>query len=159
MRKRRVLILDANLLLLLVIGSIDPSWIARVAKVQSFSVRDFERLSDIVSRFRTLVVTPHVLTEVSNLANDLRDEWKDTFANSFRKWIALLEERHTSAGILSQNRLFRFGITDVSLVEAAPLALILTQDGRFAAQLKSQTDTLALNLETAIALGDDLYKA
>ena len=129
------LLLDSNLLLLLLIGSLDRDLVRNFKRTSSFSDSDFDLLQDIVVRSGGIITTPHVLTEVSNLANSLRDDLKPSFSQIFKVSIAHFEERFTAATELSQDPLFRFGMTDTSLHHAANDAIVLTEDGRFAAQL------------------------
>jgi len=145
------LFLDANLLLLFVIGTMDRSLISRFKRTQEFSVEDFDELAGMVGRANKVVTTPHILTEVSNLANSLRDDQKDAFAATFRLLIKVLDERFTTANVLSDHALFRFGLADVSVIPEVNGLLFLTQDGRFASQV-IKYGGVGLDLKTAIAI-------
>lgn len=151
----KTLVLDANLLLLLVIGTMDRSAITRFKRTQQFTVADFDALVDIVSRASQIVTTPHILTEVNNLANSLRDEQRKEFSATFRNVILKLEERWQTAISLSQHELFSFGISDVAAFSESSNAIFLTEDGRFAAQVNARGG-LAFSLRVAIALGKEL---
>jgi hypothetical protein len=59
--------LDANLLLLLVVGLAGESIITRHKRLQKYNVSTFKKLTEILSRSSNVIVTPHVLTETSNL--------------------------------------------------------------------------------------------
>lgn len=155
MPRSKTLVLDANLLLLLVIGAMDRSAITRFKRTQQFTVEDFDALVDIVSRADRIVTTPHILTEVSNLANSLRDDQRNEFAGTFRGVISKLEERWKTADSLSQHDLFPFGISDVAAFSESTNAILLTEDGRFAAQVNARGG-LAFSLRVAIALGKEL---
>lgn len=63
-------VIDANLLLLLVIGQWDVRHIETFRRTRNhFLAADFTRLGELLAPLEYLVTTPHILTEVSNLAN------------------------------------------------------------------------------------------
>jgi hypothetical protein len=67
-------ILDSNLLLLNWCAQFDPSLVNSFKRLNSFRLEDFDLLVAVLRLFPVLRTTPHVLTEVSNLANSL-PEW------------------------------------------------------------------------------------
>ena len=137
---RRAILLDSNLLLLTMVGSYDPKLIGTFKRLNDFTVRDFEILTLLTSEFQTLVSTPHVLTEVNGLANQLpswiKIEWHDHFARG----IKLLEERHILAAELSSLPEFRiFGITDAALSLMAGETFFVTADNRLRSHLQKRS--------------------
>src|SRR5579863_4391858 len=68
------LLLDSNLCVLYLVGRTNEHRISRFDRTASYTVRDFHFLDSTVTKFRTVVTTPHVLTEVSNLARLGRPE-------------------------------------------------------------------------------------
>lgn len=69
-RPRGVLV-DANILLLFFIGSYDTKLITRFKRTSRFTVRDYELVGNFLAAFERRITTPHILTEVSNLAGQL----------------------------------------------------------------------------------------
>jgi hypothetical protein len=67
------LILDANLLVLLVVGSVDERQVPSFRRTRAYTREDFHLLNGFMARFRTLVVTPHILAEATNLLDDLKE--------------------------------------------------------------------------------------
>ena len=61
------IVVDTNLLLLLVIGITDRSLIAKHKRTRSFEAEDFDLLVSVLAGYDQVVVTPHIMTEVSNL--------------------------------------------------------------------------------------------
>jgi len=148
------ILLDANLLLLLTIGSYNPALIASFKRTQAFTNADYDLLAVILASFKTLVTTPHILTEVSNLANALPSHIKTDWAHHFASTIELLFEVSESSRIVSQHQLFPdFGLTDASIARLTEDTLILTQDGRLAARLNA-TIFCAFNLRDLVAIRD-----
>ena len=134
---RSSLLLDSNLLLLLVIGTYDLRLVDTFKRVSNYSASDFAILARLISGFRNLLATPHVLTEVSNLANSLPWSIKADWFNHFSRRITRLEERHIPAANLASLPEFSvFGLTDAALFELAKSTLLVTADERLASHLR-----------------------
>ena len=58
---------DANLLVLLVAGSVDRRIIAKHRRLREFTEEDYEALMEFVGQANAVLVTPNTLTEASNL--------------------------------------------------------------------------------------------
>lgn len=69
--RRDGILIDANLLLLLAVGRHDPALIASYKHTRSYSADDYSILEQFISLFRTVITTPHIMTEVSNLLGKL----------------------------------------------------------------------------------------
>lgn len=52
------LLIDTNLLLLLVVGTIDPGYVRRHKRTQRFTTRDYDELVALADLFDVLVTTP-----------------------------------------------------------------------------------------------------
>ena len=59
--------IDANLLLLLVVGSVSPDAIARHRRLRVFTRDDYDILINQIGQVERVLVTPNTLTETSNL--------------------------------------------------------------------------------------------
>ena len=59
--------IDANLLVLLVVGRVGREWVGKHRRARQFSPADYDRLSDAVEDMNRVFVTPNTLTEASNL--------------------------------------------------------------------------------------------
>jgi len=62
-------LLDTNLLVLFLVGQIDRRQISVFKRTRNFSVEDFHLLGRLVGTFGTLITTPHVLAQVSDLTD------------------------------------------------------------------------------------------
>ena len=76
-------LLDANLLLVYVIGKTDRKLLGRHHHTKQYE-EDFELLEMVVDNFRTIMTTPNILTEVSNLG---KKNGGPDFFNTFKKVI------------------------------------------------------------------------
>jgi hypothetical protein len=59
----KVLALDANLLLLLIVGLTDQRYLARHKRLRSYTASDYDLLLKFIAQFDDLVVTPNALSE------------------------------------------------------------------------------------------------
>lgn len=67
-----VVVVDANLMVLLVVGAASKNYIARHKRLRNhYTVYDFELLGLLVAEFSDIVVLPHILAEVSNIARQI----------------------------------------------------------------------------------------
>jgi rRNA-processing protein FCF1 len=117
---RKNLLLDTNLLLLLLVGSFDPSKIRthKITANQGFNETDFNQLRNFVCRFQKLVTTPHILTEVSNHADKGVD--KGRFLHQFLSLIEKMDERfETSQSLAKTDAFVRFGLADAAISHLA----------------------------------------
>jgi hypothetical protein len=115
---RKCLLIDTNLLLLLLVGSLNPSLIRqeKITANQGFDEADFNQLRDFVGQFQKLVTTPHVLTEVSNHADKIKGANKGKFFQQFISLIEKLDERSGASKFLAKTDIFeRFGLTDTAI--------------------------------------------
>ena len=118
-RKKGVLV-DANLLLLLVVGNIDVSLIPRFKRTRTFVVEDHALLSRLLDFFSRIVTTPNILTEVSNLGSQLKDDRRPVFASSLQSTIDVLDEQYIQSHEVAETREFsRFGLTDAGILRLA----------------------------------------
>lgn len=128
-RTRGVLI-DAHLLLLLVVGLLDPHQITSFGRTNTYEPNDFELLACVVEHFEAVVTTPHVLTEPSNFLGQLPGQRAAQGRAIFARLIPDLQEESRSASALAERSPFQpFGLTDTGIDERASEAhLVLTDD-------------------------------
>ena len=133
------LILDTNLLLVLCVGNADPSFIAKHKRTSGYSRQDFDLLRKVVSRFRRIVATPHIFTEVSNLAAQIPESLRIRVMGSVAALILRLEEAPLkSSDIAAEQAFLWFGLTDVGIgLLAKDEYLVITDDAALASRLHS----------------------
>ncbi len=138
--RRRGLIFDSNLLLLYLIGLHDKNLIGdgKYNKLSKYTLEDFDMLVHFQRLFSRIVTTPHVLTELSNLANDFPESIKVKCFASFQKSFARLDEISVSSLQAAQRQEFNFlGLTDCILAELTPDFLMVSDDARLVNKLES----------------------
>lgn len=131
-------ILDANILLLHWCASFDPTLIATFKRLNSFETEDIKGLSETLKVFSIIRTTPHVLTEVSNLANGLPEWRKRNWSAHFSRQVEVISEEWTPAKAIASNPMLVFGLTDAALASLASTHVILTLDFPLSNSLESQ---------------------
>ena len=125
----RGLFVDANLLVLLVVGSTDTRLITKHRRLQTFEPEDYEHLRAMVFRANCVLVTPNTLTEASNLLGQHGEPERSRFFDTLKSLIELSKEIVVTSADASRNSHFhRLGLTDAALLEAvsgdAPLVTV-----------------------------------
>jgi len=126
----RAVLIDTNLLLVLVLGSHDRDQVERFRRTRTYTAEDFDLLAQFVGGFREMVVTPNVLTEVSNLAGQLAEPLRSRVLLSLGLLATRVRERYFPSSEAAQEPEFsRFGLADVSvLLTAREKVAVLTDD-------------------------------
>ena len=75
--------LDANLFVLLVVGSVGRDLIAKHRRLRAYSAEDYEILIDLLDRVERVFVTPNTLTETSNLLAQHQNRSVHAFSTGF----------------------------------------------------------------------------
>ena len=134
--KGRHLLIDSNLLLLLLLGSVNPSILS------TFRYSDFQVLVELSRSFK-IATTAHVLTEVSNLANALPHNQKEIVFPYIASRIKFLREDVVYAiDVATQPEFSSFGLTDAALSRLSSSHLLITDDGRLAHYLRGRKNTV-----------------
>ncbi len=113
----RGVVVDANLLLLLILGSYDRRQISTNKRLLKFSQEDFDLLVRVLKRFAKVVTTPNILTEVSNLSQAIAESEKAAYFARFASMLTLVREEHVPSATALANRWARFGLTDAAIAE------------------------------------------
>jgi hypothetical protein len=127
--RRKGLLLDTNLMVLLVIGSYRRERILSFERTDRYSVRDFEILMHVLAKFERHVTTPHILTETDNLTRQLGKLEHRALAAVMTRLLAKLFEIHVpSKDASASERYAAFGLTDCSTLAVTEDVLFITDD-------------------------------
>ena len=140
MPARRILI-DANLLVLFVVGRTGRQLIGKHRRLREFSADDYDRLIRMISRFNQVVVTPNTLTETSNLLALHNDPERSRFLDTLRFVVENSEEVTVASVDACRHGAFRrLGLTDAVLLEivSADTPLITVDLDLYVAASKKQ---------------------
>ncbi len=133
--KKAGLLLDTNLLLLLIIGLHNRKLIGVNKRVNQFTEQDFEILIRFKNQFKKVFITPHILTETTNLLDPKMYILVKNLIDS------QLLEIYTDSKTLVDGDVtcfVKFGLADVAIREVATKnILVLTDDFRLSSYLVS----------------------
>lgn len=127
----RKVAIDANLLLLLVVGKASKSFIAEHKRLSAFTGADFDMLRSIVVRANSVLITPNVATEVSNLLGyGVREPMRSRIFAVFRELVPkMLEHYEASQLAIGQPEFDQLGLSDCAWLGALdPETVLLTAD-------------------------------
>ena len=136
--------IDANLLVLLIVGRVGEEFISKHSRLQQFVVEDYRILRNLLDLVEQVFVTPNTLTETSNLLAQHGEPERSRFFNQLRATIQDSKEIQVVSKVASQNREFRrLGLTDAVLLEVATVETpLLTVDlDLYLAALTKDLDT------------------
>lgn len=140
-------LVDAQLLLLLLVGEFDRSSIRRFKRIASETAEtDFDLIRALLRPCQRLLVTPHILTEVDDLAESLKP------IKAFREWLRdyvlvakdlaplRVSEKSVRSVHASAERDFpRLGLADCAVIRVArQRRLVITRDFDLFRQLSSE---------------------
>jgi rRNA-processing protein FCF1 len=146
--QRKGILIDTNILLLWLVGSTNKARITKFNRTQGFVAEDYELLVDIFQTFQKVLTTPNILTEVSNLINQLGEPERSQCFSIFARDIIQLDEIYTdSHTIAATDKFTKFGLTDCGIASLAKgNYLVLTEDFKLANYLQTiGIDTVNFN--------------
>ena len=124
--------LDANLLVLLLVGRLNPQRIRAFKRTQNFTEKEFVLLELLVESFgKPLLATPHILSQVSDLT-DLPGIEGRLIRQLFKATVQVMDERYIEARRLVYHPAFeRFGLGDASVAAVCEQnGVVMTPDVR-----------------------------
>ena len=132
---RKGIIVDTGPLILLLAGYYNYDTIGKNKLTEEFTTDDFDILFKFLSNFRGIIVTPHVLAEVSNLINTKvnKSDFTDFIERITEKLSRFKEVYIKKDEILAGEEVKKVGITDAGILLACEKRdnLILTKDFKF----------------------------
>jgi hypothetical protein len=123
------LLLDANLLILLLVGRTNKKRVPECNRTRAYSIKEYELLEGVVGRFPVVITTPHILTEVDDLL-PLRGKEKQRFQTLFKQWVERGTEYYDeSRHLVTEANFGRLGLADAAIgVVSKKGMLVLTDD-------------------------------
>lgn len=111
-------LIDANLLVLFIVGRTSRKLIAKHRRLREFSVDDYERLVRMLRTVRGIVVTPNTLTETSNLLAQHNEPDRSRFFDVLRYTIENSQEITIASVDACRRPAFqRLGLTDAAVLD------------------------------------------
>lgn len=140
----KTVLLDAQLAVLLIVGSVDTALIGRHKRVRdAYDLHAFATLVALLQQARRVVVTPNVLTEASNLIGQIGEPDRSRLFSGLRTFIESATEHFVRSAKAAADRTFRrLGLTDAGLLGLHQAdSVLLTADAKlfYAACERGQT--------------------
>lgn len=122
--RNKIITLDCNILLLLIIGSIDKKHIGLFKRTQMFSEEDYDYLLQLIMQSQ-IILTPNVITEASNLLESY-DYGREKLGLILLKNICeKFPESYEQSKILANNTAFlKYGLSDSSIANLCKVGAI-----------------------------------
>lgn len=124
-------LVDANLLFLYCVGLHSEALVSVEKGTREYTIEDFRLLQYVLRKFKVIVSTPSILTEVVNLSDRLRTDVRTLVRRLLRdKLLTVIDERFLPSVSVSNDAGFeRLGLTDASIAMLADSGyLVLTND-------------------------------
>ncbi len=114
----KTIVLDTNLLILFIVGTVSKHYIPAHKKLHPvYTSEHYDLLIELIKKAEFLV-TPHTLTETSNLLKRINDPARTEIYQYFQNLIGKVQERYVTAQDASKRTEFiHLGITDSILLE------------------------------------------
>lgn len=127
--KSKGALVDTNLLVLWLVGSVNPRRITELKRTRDFEIGDFELLRRLIAWFGNLTSTPHVLAQVSDLS-DLPGKEFSQIRELFKSTVEVIDEVYQPARELVKHPVFeRHGLTDAAIARVSSRGvLVVTAD-------------------------------
>jgi hypothetical protein len=123
---RKIIALDANLLVLLVVGLTERRYISVHKRLKEYTIADFDLLAAMISVSAGVAVTPNALSEASNLLRQINEPAKIQIATVFRGLIKRMNEIYiASAAASSRSEFLRIGLSDSALLEIGKQDIVI----------------------------------
>jgi len=131
-------VLDANLLLVYIVGLFDLRYLPKIKRAASYDGDDWRRLANLLKHARKAIVTPGIITEACNLLDTVnRQNDFRIFATLQRLSSSLREDYITAQTLFGHQLCLRFGHADASIAHLAGRGhLVITDDLRLKVALE-----------------------
>jgi hypothetical protein len=122
----KTIILDANLIVLLVVGLAGTEYIAKHKRLKTYLIEDYEILKTTIEQSAGVVVTPNALSEASNLLRQIADPAREKISLAFKNLIQNTNEKYLpSKEACDRGEFIRFGLSDNALLEVGKTDIVL----------------------------------
>ena len=125
-------LIDANALVILLLGLMDPKIIRTHKRTSIYEEQDFYDLASLIGNIESLIVLPNVWTEVDNLLNNFTRGHKEKYIKEIINTIKLTTEKFLDSKTGSESfGFYDLGLTDSLLLEySKECELLITSDSR-----------------------------
>jgi len=125
-----MILIDANALVVLLLGFMNPSLINTHKRPSIYEKQDFDDLVFVIEKFENLLVLPNVWTEVDNLLNNFTGNRRYLYIEKLTETLKLVSERYIpTLHAIDDLAFIDLGVTDTLLLQVAKQCqLLITAD-------------------------------
>jgi predicted nucleic acid-binding protein len=118
-----LVLVDTNVLLVLIVGRADRSYLAAHKRTRDYDPADADVLEALVGAYDGIVTLPHVLSEASNLLRQIGNPARNRIQEELRTFILACTERPTASvlGCLHEDYL-ALGLTDAVVLTTCAIS-------------------------------------
>ena len=130
---KKMILIDSNCLLVLLLGMIDPNLIDTHSKTSIYEKKDFYDLMSFIGDIKSLVVLPNIFTEVDNLLNkNFKGNQKYLYIKSIIELMLNSKEEYLKSVLIrDKTSFYDLGLTDSLILELAKQNnLLITDDSQ-----------------------------
>lgn len=124
--QQKGILVDTNLLLLFLVASFNLTYAQRFRRTQHYRAEDYATLAQIIQPCGRIIVTPSILTEISNLSDDIAVDFRYDFCQFWANLLVsppgspFLWERQAFTRHIVRRPEFPFlGLTDTGIIDRA----------------------------------------
>lgn len=143
------LLIDTNLLVLLVVGVANETYIAKHGALSIFDRDDYLILKNLISVSAGVVVTPHILAETSNLLRQIKDPMRTELTRRLGQLIQnnFKEVEIGAPLVVARDEFLWLGLTDAGILAADTdqMTILTTDAGLHLSALKAGRESLNYN--------------
>ncbi len=111
------LIIDSNMLLLFIVGSINPKLLGLAKRVKEYRPIDYDILCTYLSLFTEIILLPNTVSEVSNLLDQYAEDRRQRCLEFLAGLTAARCEKYVPSDIAAQQpEYMALGITDAAIL-------------------------------------------
>jgi hypothetical protein len=115
---RKAVAIDANLLVLFIVGMTSTQYIVKHKRCAIFEPCDFELLIAVLLEAAEVILTPNTLTEASNLLRQISEPARTEVSLVFQAYVQKAAERYVESRQATKRIEFiRLGLADAALLE------------------------------------------
>lgn len=116
----RVVLIESNVLVLLIVGGTSRSYIAAHKNTKDhFDTDDFDVLTLLIKDFSEIVLVPHIVAETSNLVRQIGEPRKTEIQRVFARFVS----QNYEVPVVSVDGLARGGSVDLGVTDGVLLHL------------------------------------
>ena len=111
------LVLDSNMLVLFVIGGVDPKLLGDAKRVKEYRPSDYELVYIYVNEFSEIVLLPNTISEASDLLDQLKGGRRERCMERLAQLVKGSSERYiASVSAMEQPEYMALGVADAAIL-------------------------------------------